>query len=67
MERKSSKKPSPFRKKSQPLKGKALLPINGEEIILVPGEILFVDGEIPFSPRNPFDQTFEMLIHLIER
>ncbi|HET9216630.1 MAG TPA: cupin domain-containing protein [Terriglobia bacterium] len=51
----------------QPLKGKALLPINGEEIVLVPGEILLVDGEISFSPRNPFDETFEMLIHLIER
>ena len=51
----------------QPLKGKALLPINGEEIMLVPGEIFFVDGEVSFSPRNPFDENFEMLIHLIER
>ena len=51
----------------QPLKGKALLPINGEEIMLVPGEIFFVDGEVSFSPHNPFDENFEMLIHLIER
>jgi hypothetical protein len=46
----------------QPLKGRAL-----EEILLAPGEIFFVDGEVSFSPRNPFDEDFEMLIHLIER
>ena len=51
----------------QPLKGKAKLPINGKEITLVPGEIFFADGETSFSPRNPFDEDFEMLIHLIKR
>jgi quercetin dioxygenase-like cupin family protein len=52
----------------QPLKGKAILPIdNGKEITLLPGEVFFVDGAISFSPRNPFEQDFEMLIHLIKR
>ncbi len=52
----------------QPLKGKAILPIDGEkDIMLVPGQIFFVDGAISFSPRNPFDEDFEMLIHLVRR
>jgi quercetin dioxygenase-like cupin family protein len=52
----------------QPLKGKAILPIDGEkENTLRPGEVLFMDGAISFSPRNPFDEDFEMLIHLITR
>jgi quercetin dioxygenase-like cupin family protein len=55
----------------QPLKGKAILPIvQGEdkrEIMLVPGQIMLVDGSIPFSPRNPFAEDFEMLIHLIKQ
>jgi quercetin dioxygenase-like cupin family protein len=52
----------------QPLKGKAILPIeSGKEITLVPGEIWFVDGATSFSPRNPFDDDFELLIHLVRR
>lgn len=52
----------------QPLKGKALLPIDGgKEITLIPGEVLFVDGAVSFNPRNPFEEDFEMLIHLIKR
>jgi quercetin dioxygenase-like cupin family protein len=51
----------------QPLKGRALLPLDGEEILLAPGEVFFVDGEVSFSPRNPFDEDFEMIIHLIQR
>ena len=52
----------------QPLKGKAILPIeNGKEITLTPGEVFFVDGAISFNPRNPFEEDFEMLIHLIKR
>ena len=52
----------------QPLKGRAILPVDGgEEINLVPGRILFVDGALSFSPRNPFDEDFEMLIHLVKR
>jgi len=52
----------------QPLKGKALLPIDGAgEITLSAGQILFVDGAASFSPRNPFDEDFEMLIHLVKR
>ena len=52
----------------QPLKGKAILPMDEEkEITLVPGQIIFVDGAISFSPRNPFEEDFEMLIHLVKR
>ena len=52
----------------QPLKGKAILPMDdGKEITLVPGQIIFVDGAISFSPRNPFEEDFEMLIHLVKR
>jgi quercetin dioxygenase-like cupin family protein len=52
----------------QPLKGKAVLPIEGgKEISLVPGQILFVDGAMSFSPHNPFGEDFEMLIHLVKR
>ena len=52
----------------QPLKGKAILPIDGgTEITLVPGEVVFMDGAVSFNPRNPFDEDFEMLIHLIKR
>lgn len=52
----------------QPLKGKAILPVDGgEDITIVPGEILFADGAISFNPRNPFEEDFEMLIHLVKR
>ena len=52
----------------QPLRGKAILPIDGgNEITLIPGEIYFADGAISFSPKNPFDEDFEMLIHLVKR
>jgi quercetin dioxygenase-like cupin family protein len=52
----------------QPLKGKAILPTGeGKEITLMPGEVFFVDGAISFNPRNPFEEDFEMLIHLIKR
>jgi quercetin dioxygenase-like cupin family protein len=52
----------------QPLKGKAILPTEGGmEITLKPGEAYFLDGAISFNPRNPFEEDFEMLIHLIKR
>jgi quercetin dioxygenase-like cupin family protein len=52
----------------QPLRGKAILSIDdGREVMLNPGEIVFADGASSFSPRNPFDEDFEMLIHLIRR
>jgi quercetin dioxygenase-like cupin family protein len=52
----------------QPLKGKAIFPVDdGKEITLKTGEVYFVDGAISFNPRNPFDEDFEMLIHLIKR
>jgi quercetin dioxygenase-like cupin family protein len=51
-----------------PLRGKAVLPIDhGKEITLVPGEVFFIDGAISFNPQNPFEEDFEMLIHLIKR
>ena len=52
----------------QPVKGKAILPLaDGREITLAPGEVLFVDGAASFNLRNPFDEDFEMLIHLIKK
>jgi quercetin dioxygenase-like cupin family protein len=52
----------------QPLKGKAMLPIDGgTEVPLVPGQILFLDGALSFGIRNPFEDDFEMLIHLVKR
>ena len=52
----------------QPLKGKAVLPVEGgKEVTLTPGEIYFADGADSFSPSNPFDSDFEMLIHLVKR
>jgi quercetin dioxygenase-like cupin family protein len=51
-----------------PLKGKAILPMgDGKEINLIPGKAYFVDGAISFNPRNPFEEDFEMLIHLIKQ
>lgn len=52
----------------QPLSGKALLPVaDGREVTLEPGRITFVDGAESFSPRNPFPEPFQMLIHLVKR
>jgi quercetin dioxygenase-like cupin family protein len=52
----------------QPLKGQAILPVEGgREIRLIPGEAFFMDGAVSFSPRNTFDEDFEMLIHLVRR
>ncbi|RPI04836.1 MAG: cupin domain-containing protein [Ignavibacteriae bacterium] len=52
----------------QPLKGRALLPLeDGKEMTLTPGEIIFIDGASSFNPRNPFNEDFEMLIHLVKR
>jgi len=52
----------------QPLKGKAVLPTgDGKEITLEPGKIFFADGAFSFNPQNPFQEEFEMLIHLVKR
>ena len=52
----------------QPLKGKAILPLeDGTKVMLTPGTIFFVDGSTSFNPQNPFEEDFEMLIHLIKR
>ena len=51
----------------QPLQGKALLPFpGGAEVELEPGQVHFVKGEGSFSPRNPFRENFQMLIHLVK-
>jgi quercetin dioxygenase-like cupin family protein len=52
----------------QPLKGKAKLPLGmGQEMLLQPGEIYFLDGSISFNPKNPFNEDFQMLIHLVKK
>jgi len=52
----------------QPLKGQAILPVEGgKEITLIPGEVFFMDGAVSFSPRNTSAEDFEMLIHLVRR
>jgi mannose-6-phosphate isomerase-like protein (cupin superfamily) len=51
----------------QPLRGRAVLPTDEGDIDLTPGEIIVADGANSFSPNNPFDEDFEMLIHLIKR
>ncbi len=52
----------------QPLKGKGLLHLaDGTDMPLVPGEIHFVDGSMSFNPANPYEEEFEMLIHLVKR
>ena len=51
-----------------PLLGRAVLPTSdGKEIVLEPGRVLFIDGAESFSPRNPFTEPFQMLIHLVKR
>ncbi len=51
----------------QPLKGKAELPLpDGSKSLLEPGMFITVeDGDFPFNPNNPFEEGFEMLIHLV--
>jgi quercetin dioxygenase-like cupin family protein len=52
----------------QPLKGKARLPLGmGQEVLLQPGEIYFMDGSTSFNPKNPFAEDFQMLIHLVKK
>ena len=52
----------------QPLRGKAVMSTpEGVDIELQPGEIYFTDGAASFSPRNPFGEEFEMLIHLVKK
>ncbi len=52
----------------QPLRGKAELPLpDGTKALLTPGMFIAVeDGDFPFNPSNPFEENFEMLIHLIK-
>lgn len=52
----------------QPLLGRAILPREGgEELVLEPGRLYFVDGAENFNPRNPYAEPFQMLIHLVKR
>ena len=52
----------------QPLRGQAELPMpDGSTALLKPGMFIAVeDGDFPFNPSNPFEENFEMLIHLVE-
>ena len=52
----------------QPLTGKATIPMpDGTNATLEPGMFISVeDGNYPFNPSNPFDEPFEMLIHLVQ-
>ena len=52
----------------QPLRGKGVLPTaGGGDLVLEAGRIYFVDGAQSFSPRNPYAEPFQMLIHLIKK
>ena len=52
----------------QPLRGKAKFPLGmGQEITLQPGEIFFLDGAISLNIKNPFEEDFQMLIHLVKK
>ncbi|MFI5252200.1 MAG: cupin domain-containing protein [Bacteroidota bacterium] len=51
-----------------PLKGRGKLPLGlKQEILLQPGEIYLVDGGMSFNPKNPFEEDFEMLVHLVKK
>ena len=52
----------------QPLLGRAVLPgEGGQELVLEPGRLYFVDGALSFNPSNPYDEPFQMLIHLVKK
>lgn len=52
----------------QPLVGRGVLPMaDGAELALLPGRVHLVDGAISFNPRNPYDEPFQMLIHLVRK
>lgn len=52
----------------QPLRGKAKLTLEGgEEVTLEQGSIYLAPGEGTFSPRNPYVEPFQMLIHLVKK
>ena len=52
----------------QPLKGKAKFPMGmNQEMLLQPGEFYFMDGETSIYLKNPFEENFQMLIHLVKK
>ncbi|HEY0078734.1 MAG TPA: cupin domain-containing protein [Pyrinomonadaceae bacterium] len=51
----------------QPLKGEAEAVLDGEQIKLRPGEVVFVDGANDFAPFNRGSENFSMLITLVRR
>ena len=51
----------------QPLKGEAEAVLDGEQVTLRVGELIFVDGANDFAPVNHGGQEFAMLITLVRR
>ena len=51
----------------QPLRGEAEAVLDGEPVILRPGEVIFVDGANDFAPVNRGGENFSMLITLVRR
>ena len=50
-----------------PLKGEAEAVLDGEQVTLRAGELVFVDGANDFAPVNRGAQEFAMLITLVQR
>ena len=51
----------------QPLRGEAEAVLDGEQIRLRAGEVVFVDGANDFAPVNRGGENFSMLITLVRR
>ena len=50
-----------------PLRGEAEAVLNGEQVTLRAGEIIFVDGANDFAIVNKGDENYSMLITLLRR
>ena len=50
-----------------PLRGEAEAVLDGEQVTLRAGEVIFVDGANDFAPVNRGGETFSMLITLVRR
>lgn len=51
----------------QPLSGEAEAVLDGEQVTLRAGEVVFVDGANDFAPVNRGGENFSMLITLVRR
>jgi len=50
-----------------PLRGEAEAALDGEQVTLRAGEVIFVDGANDFAPVNKGNENFSMLITLVRR